>query len=175
MLLASPLALVALVWAIWHLAQWRHHLTSDQWMAQHMPLIRKNAQRAGLPVQLVAEVVRAESGGDERAVSHAGARGLMQLMPATERDLRQRLGISPGNAFDPEYNLALGTAYLRQLLDQFDGQVALALAAYNMGPNALQQLRAAHPHLPNDELIQQHAPAETAEYVSRIMRRYRDR
>jgi soluble lytic murein transglycosylase len=150
----------------------QHALTVDRRIAQHMPLIRKHAVRAGLPVELVAEVVRAESGGDEEAVSSAGARGLMQLTPATERDMRQRLGIGTCDIFDPDYNLALGTAYLRLMLDQFGGGVELALAAYNMGPTALQRLQEAYPQLPADQLIQQRAPAATAGYVSRIMRRY---
>ena len=170
--LAGVLLLVATAWVIW---RGGHGLTVDQRIAQHMPLIRKHALAAGLPVALVVEVVRAESGGDARAVSHTGARGLMQLTPAAEKEVRQRLGIGAGDIFDPDYNLALGAAYLRLMMDQFDGQVELALAAYNMGPGALRRLQAAYPHLPAAQLIRQHAPAETAGYVSRILRRYRGR
>jgi hypothetical protein len=80
---------------------------------------------------LVRAVIGVESEFDQWAVSSKGARGLMQLMPATAR----RLGVS--DSFDARQNIFAGTQYLRMLLDQFGGDVALALAAYNAGPNAV--------------------------------------
>jgi hypothetical protein len=80
---------------------------------------------------LVRSVMAVESEFDQWAVSSKGARGLMQLMPATAR----RLGVS--DSFDARQNIFGGTQYLRMLLDQFGGDVALALAAYNAGPNAV--------------------------------------
>jgi hypothetical protein len=80
---------------------------------------------------LVRSVIAAESEFDQWAVSSKGARGLMQLMPATAR----RLGVA--DSFDARQNIFGGTQYLRMLLDQFGGDVALALAAYNAGPNAV--------------------------------------
>jgi len=80
---------------------------------------------------LVRSVMAVESEFDQWAVSSKGARGLMQLMPATAR----RLGVS--DSFDARQNIFGGTQYLRVLLDQFGGDVALALAAYNAGPNAV--------------------------------------
>jgi len=80
---------------------------------------------------LVKAVITAESEFDQWAVSSKGARGLMQLMPATAR----RLGV--GDSFDARQNIMGGTQYLREMLDQFQGDVALALAAYNAGPNAV--------------------------------------
>ena len=80
---------------------------------------------------LVRSVIAVESEFDQWAVSSKGARGLMQLMPATAR----RLGVS--DSFDARQNIFGGTQYLRILLDQFGGDVALALAAYNAGPNAV--------------------------------------
>ncbi|HEX9190289.1 MAG TPA: transglycosylase SLT domain-containing protein [Vicinamibacteria bacterium] len=80
---------------------------------------------------LVKAVIAAESEFDQYAVSSKGARGLMQLMPPTAR----RLGVR--DSFDARQNILGGTQYLRELLDQFQGDVSLALAAYNSGPNAV--------------------------------------
>ena len=80
---------------------------------------------------LVKSVIAVESEFDQWAVSSKGARGLMQLMPATAR----RFGVA--DSFDARQNIFAGTQYLRMLLDQFGGDVALALAAYNAGPNAV--------------------------------------
>ena len=84
----------------------------------------------GLSGELIWRVIRAESAGDPRAVSSKGAMGLMQLMPATWRELRRRLrlGVDP---FDPHDNILAGAAYLRQMLDEF-GPGGF-LAAYNLG------------------------------------------
>ena len=92
-------------------------------------LIYAAAERHRVNPELVAALVRAESAFDPRAVSHKGAGGLMQLMPATAR----RFGLDDAERFEPERNLEAGTRYLRWLLDRFEGDVALALAAYNAG------------------------------------------
>jgi soluble lytic murein transglycosylase len=89
------------------------------------------AQIHQVGADLVKAVIAVESEFDQWAVSSKGARGLMQLMPATAR----RLGVS--DSFDARQNILAGTQYLRSLLDQFGGDVALALAAYNAGPNAV--------------------------------------
>jgi hypothetical protein len=80
---------------------------------------------------LVRAVIQVESGFNPRAVSPKGAQGLMQLMPATAR----RFGVS--DSFDARQNVMAGTQYLRVLLDQFQGDVSLAVAAYNAGENAV--------------------------------------
>lgn len=92
-------------------------------------LIFEAAKRHQLNPALVAALVRAESAYNSKAVSHKGAQGLMQLMPATAR----RFGLNAGEAFVPERNLEAGTRYLAWLLGRFDGDVARALAAYNAG------------------------------------------
>lgn len=95
-------------------------------------LVARSAAQQGLDPALVRAVVQAESGFNPRAVSPAGAKGLMQLMDGTARALGVR------DAFDPAENVAGGTRYLRQLLTQF-GDERLALAAYNAGPGAVQR------------------------------------
>lgn len=110
------------------------------------------ARRYGLAPELVAAVVRAESAFDPRAVSIKGARGLMQLMPATA----SRFGVPPGEIHDPERNLDAGTRYLAWLLDRFDGDVVLALAAYNAGEGTVDRYEGVPPY------------RETRDYVRRI-------
>jgi soluble lytic murein transglycosylase-like protein len=98
---------------------------------QFEPLIREHAARQALRMDLVRAVIQVESGYNPRARSPRGAMGLMQLMPATAREL----GVS--NPFDPSENIRGGTAYLRKLIDRYDGNEELALAAYNAGADAV--------------------------------------
>jgi len=95
---------------------------------EYEPHIRAAAERYALPPELIAGVIWQESRGNPRAVSHCGAMGLMQLMPATAASL----GV--GNAFDAAQNIDGGAKYLRQMLDKFNGRVDFAVAAYNAGP-----------------------------------------
>lgn len=91
---------------------------------------------------LVHAVIRQESAFDTQATSGAGARGLMQLMPATAKGLAQQMNISHSHqqlTADPAHNLNLGSTYLAQLIDTFDGSVVLALAAYNAGPSRVRR------------------------------------
>lgn len=112
-------------------------------------VVERASRRYQVAPELVKAVIRAESGFNPRAVSPAGAQGLMQLMPGTARDL----GVT--NAFDPEQNVMGGTRYLRQMLDRYDGNVEKALAAYNWGPGNLDR---------SDGSL----PRETRQYVARI-------
>jgi soluble lytic murein transglycosylase-like protein len=98
---------------------------------QFEPLVREYAARHALRPDLVRAVIQVESGFDPRARSPKGAMGLMQLMPDTAREL----GVN--DPYDPADNIRGGTKYLRQLLDRFDGDEELALAAYNAGPGAV--------------------------------------
>ena len=90
-------------------------------------IIAEAARKYRLEPELILAIIQAESGFDPRAVSPRGARGLMQLMPATARSL----GVE--NRFDPHQNIMAGTRYFRQMLDRVDGCETLALAAYNAG------------------------------------------
>jgi hypothetical protein len=106
---------------------------------------------------LLASVVRAESGGQVRAVSPTGARGLMQLMPGTA----SAMGVD--DAFRPEQNISGGTAYLDSLLTRYHDNVALALAAYNAGPGAVDKYHGVPPY------------RETQQYVARVIREFNRR
>jgi len=105
------------------------HITKVQAgrLAKYAPVIKSAAVKYNVPVELICGVILQESGGNYKAVSHCGARGLMQLMPATAK----RLGVR--NSFDPTQNIMGGTKYLRFLLDRFKGNMSLALAGYNAG------------------------------------------
>lgn len=91
-------------------------------------LIKKAAEQFNLPERLISSVIKHESNFNSKTVSKAGAQGLMQLMPGTAKFL----GVK--DSFDPAQNITGGARYLRQMLDQFDGDIKLALAAYNAGP-----------------------------------------
>jgi len=122
----------------------------------HQMLAQAGAQR-NIDEDLLASVVRAESGGQVRAVSRAGARGLMQLMPGTA----SAMGVD--DAFRPDQNIAAGTAYLDSLLTRYHNNVALALAAYNAGPGAVDKYHGVPPY------------RETREYVARVIREFNRR
>ncbi|MDR2349137.1 MAG: lytic transglycosylase domain-containing protein [Deltaproteobacteria bacterium] len=92
------------------------------------PFILKAAERYSLDPALIASIIRAESAFDPKAVSWAGARGLMQLMPKTAL----MMGVT--DSFDPEQNIMGGSRYLRDMLNRFNGNTTLAVAAYNCGP-----------------------------------------
>lgn len=122
-------------------------------------LIAAAARRHGIDADLIASVIAAESGFDARAVSHKGARGLMQLMPATAAELGLRLE----DIFDPAANIDAGVRYLAALLTLYRDDLARALAAYNAGPHRVAQHNGVPPY------------RETRAYVARVIRDFNRR
>jgi soluble lytic murein transglycosylase-like protein len=134
--------------------------------------IRSAAMANDLPPALIAGIIRQESAFDPRATSPVGARGLMQLMPATAREMTSRLGLrAPANGlYDPEFSITLGAAYFRQLLSGFGGNVELALAGYNGGPNRIRRLwEEAGPGAQLDSFVETLNLDESRDYVKRIL------
>jgi len=145
---AAPAAAVAdsAVPADWH-----------QRAATYLPMINQAAQRAAVQPALLRAVIAVESAYNPRAVSRAGAQGLMQLHPKTAH----RYGV--GDAFDPEQNLRGGATYLRDLLHRYNNNLELALAAYNAGEEAV------------DRYGRQIPPfRETRAYVPAVLRLYKE-
>jgi soluble lytic murein transglycosylase-like protein len=120
------------------------------------PVIWQAAQKHSVDYALVKAVIRAESNFDPTAVSRAGAKGLMQLMPGTAG----ALGVN--DSFEPEDNIHGGVRYLRYLLDLFEGNLRLALAAYNAGENAVFRYNGIPPY------------KETRTYIRRVLRHFQN-
>lgn len=114
-------------------------------------IIKKAAEQFGLPERLISSVIKHESNFDSHTVSNAGAQGLMQLMPGTAKFL----GVT--DSFDPEQNIMGGARYLKQMMDQFNGDTKLALAAYNAGPGNVRKFGGIPPF------------KETQNYVNKVL------
>jgi hypothetical protein len=121
---------------------------------QYDHLIEEAARRYGIDFALIKAIIRAESDFDPRAVSRVGAMGLMQLMPQTAYNL------SVIDAFDPVENIDAGVRHFRELLETFQNDLKLSLAAYNAGKNAVLQFRSVPPY------------NETQNYVRKVLRFY---
>lgn len=120
----------------------------------HAGYVAEASQRFGIPEAWIIAVKRAESAGDMRAISSAGAMGLMQVMPDTWAGLRVRYGLGR-NPYDPRDNILAGTAYLREMYDRY-GTIPAMLAAYNAGPGRYDE------HVTTGRAL----PAETRAYVA---------
>jgi soluble lytic murein transglycosylase-like protein len=120
-------------------------------------LLSQAGEQHDIDVELLASIVHAESDGRTHAVSRTGAQGLMQLMPGTARNL----GVK--DSFQPDQNINGGTAYLDALLTRYHDNLALALAAYNAGPGAVDKYRGIPPY------------RETRAYVARVMTEFKRR
>jgi len=135
---------------------WHYHESSGPlWQSKYNEIIVEAAKKFDVDAALVSAVIKAESDYNPRTVSHKGARGLMQLMPATA----ERFGVT--NSFDPAQNIHAGTRYLRWLLKTFDGNADLAVAAYNAGEGNVWKYDGVPPF------------RETVNYIDRISKHIR--
>jgi soluble lytic murein transglycosylase len=138
----------------------RTAMNEDQRVRLAQTVVRE-ARAQGLEPHLLAAVIEVESAGEHRAVSHVGALGLMQILPETGRELAQKHGVTwsgPATLFDPEINVKLGAAYLRELTNRY-GDVSIALAAYNWGPGIIDRRLRDGDRLPS-------------EYIDSVMRAF---
>jgi hypothetical protein len=117
------------------------------------PMIKEASEMEGVDPALIRAVIQVESGWNPMAVSPAGAQGLMQLMPDTAAEL----GVK--DSFDPHQNIEAGTRFVKRLLDRYQGNLKLALAAYNWGSGNLER---------NPDTL----PGETKEFIARVQKRY---
>ena len=127
---------------------------------------------------LVAGLIREESLFSARVVSPVGAIGLMQLMPATAKQVARQLGLQDSNdnshgLYEPEQNIQMGTSYLGQLLDEFHGNIIYSVAAYNAGPQAVRRWIAQNGQRNPDEFVELIEYKETRGYVKRVLGSYR--
>jgi soluble lytic murein transglycosylase len=158
-----------------HVGSAGDRLPEDVWRVLY-PLgyrteIETAAAAAGLDPSLLAALICQESTFAADALSPAGARGLMQVMPATGRAVARDLGMKYrlSALTDPRTSLDLGAAYLRRMLERFGGETALALAAYNAGPHRVVAWTAGRPDIGVEEFVESIPFTETRNYVMNIL------
>jgi hypothetical protein len=135
-------------------ASYRTGSSSDRYASNYHSIVHEKASTYNVDPSLIKAVIKTESNWNSRARSNKGAMGLMQLMPGTANDLNVH------NPFDPEENIEGGTKYLKYLLEHFNGDLTLALAAYNAGPKTVEKFGYVPPI------------TETRQYVKKVLSLY---
>ena len=129
--------------------------TPSEYLVEYSGIVKKASDRFGVDIHFIKAIIKAESGFDHEAVSTKGAKGLMQLMPGTADDMAVM------DPLDPEENIVGGTRYFSLMLKRFNNDKTLALAAYNAGPENVENYNGIPPF------------PETRAFVERVMRYYR--
>ncbi len=135
--------------------------------------IRTQARAKGIDPYLILALMRQESLFDPEAVSPAQAYGLMQLLPKTAARVTRVPSVAPSALIEPDFNIDAGTTYLQQLLNMYDGNATMAIAAYNAGEGAVDKWRSRYADLAPDEFVESITYRETRNYVKLVMRNYR--
>ena len=138
----------------------------------HEGIVKKNAKLRNISSSLIFAIARQESAWEFDARSRVGARGLMQLMPATARETAKKVGMrySKRKLFEPAYNIALGSRYISGLLQRYNNNRPLAIAAYNAGPHRVKKwLKRSQSQLPTDVWIEVIPFNETRKYVQNVL------
>lgn len=164
LIIALVICIVVIVWVV------LSAIEEKSYPLEYTDEIARNAQEYGIDPYLVAAVIRTESGFDPDAVSRAGARGLMQLMPETGSWIAEKLNVSEysdASLFDPSTNIEFGCWYLRFLQDKFDGNRIMMTAAYNAGHNRVSEWILNESIAPAGDLT--NIPyEETSQYVQKV-------
>jgi soluble lytic murein transglycosylase len=138
----------------------------------HPSQVQQAARNFSIDPALLFALILEESRYQVQAVSPAGARGLMQVMPQTGRQIARELKIgrfSEEQLFDPSMNIRMGSWYFARMLEEFGGKAHLALAAYNAGPHVVRRWLAAAPSAAEDEFVENIPYTETRNYVVRVL------
>ena len=139
-------------------------------------MVKQHAEERGVDPYLILALIRQESLFDTRARSSAAALGLMQLLPSTAKRVAKQLGMSspsPATLFEPEVNLALGTQYLKDLLQRYSNNWFKAIAAYNAGESAVDRWEKEIVTDDSEEFVERIPYTETRGYVKLVMRNHR--
>lgn len=140
----------------YHLYMRTYQKKPDAFIKKYDGIIHQASRRFGMDPDLVKAVIKAESSFDHRAVSRKGAKGLMQLMP----DTADKMEVN--NTFNPAENIFGGTRYLGMLMDRFNNNTKLALAAYNAGPDSVEAYKGVPPF------------PETRTFIKRVLKYYKE-
>ncbi|UZE96659.1 transglycosylase SLT domain-containing protein [Alkalimarinus alittae] len=171
------LAKLAYQWG-WHNRAITAVIAADHWNdlsirfpTPHKETFMAAAAQVNIESSWLFAIARQESAFSEKARSGAGARGLMQLMPATARQTAKKIGLKPSknSLYDPQYNITLGSAYLADMYQRFNNNRALATAAYNAGPHRVKKWVESSAGLPIDVWVETIPYDETRRYVKNVL------
>ena len=141
----------------------------EERISQYTESIWKYCEEYAVPTELVKSIIKVESKGQPGVVSNKGAVGLMQVTSLAEKDVIEKFRIESGDLLDPEYNIHIGTAYLRILFDRFDNQIYYILAAYHAGPSKVEEWKREMPNEKPAVVIKNHAYKDTKQYIESVL------